>query len=185
MMGASFPFLQRAVQTSRAHLGRRVGWLQAANIIGATVGAILVGSIFLDILGTSWTLRLLVVLGATFLVLWARLLFKSRARKLGYFGAVAVTIFPMMSIPSGPVLWARLHGSHPDMTISTEDGSGVSFHKNDKEDFSSTTFVFVNGLGRSWIPYFHINSIHSQLGIVPAILHPAPKEIAVIGLGSG
>jgi spermidine synthase len=45
--------------------------------------------------------------------------------------------------------------------------------------------VFVNGLGQSWIPYTRVNSVHSQLGVLPVMLHPAPREVAVIGLGSG
>jgi predicted membrane-bound spermidine synthase len=184
MMGASFPFLQRAVHDSQAQLGRRVGWLQAANILGATLGAILVGTVFLHFLGTPWTLRLLFALGGTFLLLWVSL-FQFRFRRAGYIAALAITAFLMWSIPPGPVLWAKLHGSATENTISTEDGSGVSLLKNDAADFSSTTLVYLNGLGQSWIPYYHVNTIHSQLGILPVMLHREPKEVAVIGLGSG
>ena len=45
MMGLSFALLQRAIQTDLAGLGRRVGWLQAANIAGSTLGSILTGEI--------------------------------------------------------------------------------------------------------------------------------------------
>jgi spermidine synthase len=45
--------------------------------------------------------------------------------------------------------------------------------------------VYANGLGQSWIPYYDINVIHSRLGMLPALIHPNPEEIAVIGLGSG
>jgi hypothetical protein len=42
--------------------------------------------------------------------------------------------------------------------------------------------VFVNGVGQSTIPY---GDIHTALGMLPAFLHPAPREVAIIGLGSG
>ena len=42
--------------------------------------------------------------------------------------------------------------------------------------------VTVNGLPHSWIPF---EGIHTLLGAVPALIHPAPVEIAVIGLGLG
>ena len=42
--------------------------------------------------------------------------------------------------------------------------------------------VFVNGLGYSWIPY---GDIHTVLGALPLLVHPDPRDIAVIGLGSG
>ena len=42
--------------------------------------------------------------------------------------------------------------------------------------------VTVNGLPHSWLPY---EGIHTLLGALPALIHPAPKDVAVIGLGSG
>jgi spermidine synthase len=185
MMGASFPFLQRAVHDSPAHLGRRVGWLQAANIFGATMGAILVGNVFLHVLGTSATLRLLTAIGATFLILWATLALRASLRPLGYLSGVIIPLLLIASIPRGPILWAKLHGAPIEHTISTENGAGVSMLKNTDAGFSSTTLVFVNGLGQSWIPYSHVNPVHSQLGILPVMIHPNPKAVAVIGLGSG
>ena len=60
MMGLSFGYLQRAVQTDLGALGRRVGWLQTGNIIGSMAGAMLTGFVLLDLLGSAGTLRLLV-----------------------------------------------------------------------------------------------------------------------------
>jgi hypothetical protein len=40
----------------------------------------------------------------------------------------------------------------------------------------------VNGRSISWIPF---GSIHTVLGAVPALVHPSPTDIAIIGLGSG
>jgi hypothetical protein len=42
--------------------------------------------------------------------------------------------------------------------------------------------VEVGGLPHSWIPY---EGVHTSLGALPAVIHPAPLEVAVIGLGSG
>ena len=55
MMGLSFPFLQKATQTDPAVLGRRVGLLQAANILGCTFGAALTGLGLLAWLGSAGT----------------------------------------------------------------------------------------------------------------------------------
>jgi spermidine synthase len=56
MMGLSFPLLQKTVQKDLAVLGRRVGWLQAANFVGSMLGAMVTGRVRLRFLGTSWTL---------------------------------------------------------------------------------------------------------------------------------
>jgi predicted membrane-bound spermidine synthase len=187
LMGLSFPFLQSAVQNDRDRLGRRTGWLQASNIFGATLGAILVGGVLLGLLGTTGTLRLLIVLGGTFPALLAGLLFPSRSgfRRLTYAAAVISIVLAAWSVPSRGDLWGRLHGTSSSKIISSEDGSGLSVFKNEAEDFSATTWVHSNGLGDSWIPYTQGDPIHSRLGALPALLHPQPVEIAVIGLASG
>jgi spermidine synthase len=66
--------------------------------------------------------------------------------------------------------------------LSAEDGSGVAVIKDAGGDFSRGAWFFVNGLGQSKLPY---GGIHTDLGALPALLHPAPREAAVIGLGSG
>jgi spermidine synthase len=40
----------------------------------------------------------------------------------------------------------------------------------------------VNGQSHSWLPF---GGIHTILGILPVLMHHAPKDVAVIGLGSG
>jgi spermidine synthase len=66
--------------------------------------------------------------------------------------------------------------------LFAEDGTGLSLLKAEGADLSGQVSVFVNGLGQSWIPY---GNVHTVLGALPALIHPSPKAIAVIGLGSG
>jgi len=181
LMGLSFPFLQRAVQTDVRRLGRRVGWLQGANIVGATVGSSLTGLVLLDVLGTAWTLRLLVALGGVFLLrLFA--LGDLRARKGPVLAAAVVTVAAVALSPSSEWLWARLHGTTPERIVFDEDGSGLALLKEETQDGRLRTVVFANGLGQSQLPY---GSYHTVLGALPALVHPRPESVAVIGLGSG
>ena len=85
-------------------------------------------------------------------------------------------------MPGSAVLWAALHGTQPERVLAVEDGSGVSVLKADGPGFEGQTWVFVNGLSQSWIPY---GNIHTVLGALPLLMHPDPKEVAIIGLGSG
>ncbi|HEY7514178.1 MAG TPA: fused MFS/spermidine synthase, partial [Vicinamibacteria bacterium] len=87
LMGASFPFLQSAVHADVGRLGRRVGWLQAANIAGATLGASLTGLVLLQALGTAGTLRVIVALGTVFALAATR---GAAARARTAFAAAAV-----------------------------------------------------------------------------------------------
>jgi spermidine synthase len=179
MMGLSFGHLQRAVQTDLETLGRRVGWLQTANIVGSMLGALLTGLAFLDWLGTAGTLRLLVCCSAVFVFLYGRarrhgLAWRATAAAILFVGAVAY------SIPSGTTLWARLHRAFPRDVIQAEDSSGLAVLKGIAG--RGPTIVFANGLGQSGLPY---GGPHSVLGALPAMVHPHPESVAVIGLGSG
>lgn len=185
LMGVSFPFLQRVVQRDLAVLGRRLGWLQAANIFGSMLGAGLTGWGLLRLLGTAGTLKALVLCGAFFLVLivigarggrrvarWA-----SGAAVAGCALCLLVWFMP------GPApLWGTLHGTTPDRMISAEDESGLSVLKNLSVGFRGETVVYANGLGQSAVPF---PGHHIALGLVPVMLHPDPKQIAIVGLGSG
>ena len=177
MMGLSFALLQRAIQTDLAALGRRVGWLQASNIAGSTLGSIFTGVVLLDVLGTALTLRLLVVLGVVFLVP-ALAGVPPRTRLLAALGAAAVVAMTVRLAPGSAKLWARLHGARIEDVLYAEDGSGLSVIKHE----GAASVVYVNGVGQSELPY---GGFHSVLGALPVLIHPHPDAVALIGLGSG
>jgi spermidine synthase len=180
LMGMSFAFLQQAAQTDLRSLGRRVGWLQAANIAGSTLGAVVTGIALLHWLGSAWTLRLLVVLGGVFLALWVR----ARGRRLpaAVAAAAAVTGAVAALVPGPEALWSKLHGTVPARILFGEDGSGLSVMKDEVEGEDLHTLVVAHGLSQGELPY---GGYHVELGALPVILHPKPEEVLVIGLGSG
>jgi spermidine synthase len=183
LMGLSFPALQRVVQTETGRVGRRVGTLLLANILGSTSGTMLTGWVLLAIAGTAATSRIMVLLSALFAFAAWRLFRREGflARRIApALGACVVVTAAAM--PPGTRLWAELHGTTPDRTIVAEDGSGVSLLKAASPSFGGRVTVFVNGVGQSELPY---GGIHTQLGALPALIHPMPRSAAVIGLGSG
>jgi spermidine synthase len=186
LMGLSFPYLQRAVQTDLSWIGRRVGWLQTANIVGCLLGAVVTGMFALAVLGTAWTLKLIVAASAFFAIAGVRLVYGIKTQSaIGLqIAMVAAALICVWMLPNSALLWARVHGTSPNLVVVGEDGSGVSVLKDVKatSPHGVETSVFVNGLGQSWIPYA---TVHTALGALPAMLHPAPRDVAVIGLGSG
>jgi predicted membrane-bound spermidine synthase len=183
LMGLSFPMLQRVVQNDVSRLGRRVGALLLANILGSTVGTLLTGWVLLDVAGTSVTLRMLVLLSGLFaLAAWRLLPAASRPPHCLAPVLTASAVLCALVVPTGTRLWATLHGVHFERAIVAEDGSGVSLLKGANAKFDDNITVFVNGLGQSWLPY---GGIHTTIGALPALLHPMPRSAAIIGLGSG
>src|SRR4030095_8563143 len=63
LMGFSFPLLQSIVQQEAGNVGRFVGYLQALNIAGASLGALLTTFIAFPLVGSSGVLFFLVTIG--------------------------------------------------------------------------------------------------------------------------
>jgi predicted membrane-bound spermidine synthase len=185
LMGMSFPVLQRAVQVDIATLGRRVGFLQAANIAGSTAGSVVTGLVLLDVLGTAATLRLLGAVGLVFL-LWGSGALTGGEKASGRFARMAgvgIAAGALWLSPGAPALWSRLHGTTAGILFA-EDGSGLSVLKEEEGRTPGTreTVVYVNGIGQSQLPF---GGYHTLLGAFPVLLHPDPRHVVVIGLGSG
>jgi spermidine synthase len=184
LMGVSFPVLQKLVQDNPALLGRRIGWLQTANIAGSMLGALLVGWCLLHWLGSSGTLKLLVLLGGVFLCLAAcHALRRQWTRLVGVAVSIILVSWIAAALPASQELWAKLHGATPGAIIAREGASGLAVLKGNPDGFEKDlVWVFSNGIGQSWLPY---GGVHTQIGLFAVLLHPDPQEVAVVGLGSG
>lgn len=187
LMGFAFPLLQRVVQTDFDRLGRRVGVLMLANIAGAVAGALVTGLLALNMLGTAGTMTSLMAVSAAFAIiaLWTLARFtlattptRIRRWRAAAGAVLAATVVTALVVPRADVLWARLHGAAVSRMVFGEDATGVSVLRVE----SDHVMVFVNGLGQSALPY---GDIHTALGMLPAFIHPAPRKVAIIGLGSG
>jgi spermidine synthase len=174
LMGFSFPVLQRAVQDDPVTCGQKVGVLQAANIAGCVAGSLAVGLGGLSWLGTSGSLRLLLVGGLGFAAtgLWAY-----GARSL--FAPSALLLLALATaLPSNDRLWPSIHGAVSSLTLVAEDATSVGAILPAPNGWQ----VAVNGKRHSWLPF---GGVHTRLGAIPALIHPAPRDVAIIGLGSG
>ncbi len=178
LMGVSFCVLQRAVHTDRHTSGFKVGVLQAANIVGCVAGSLIVGLHLLTRMGTTGTMCVLGATGFGFVVLGIlKFGWRSVFVPLGM-ALAALVVF----MPSQDRLWMRLHGLELGSTpwaFVEEDATGVVAITPEKQ---GTLRLSVDGKGHSWLPF---GSIHSLLGAVPAVVHASPRDVAIIGLGSG
>lgn len=175
VMGLSFPLLQRAVQDDPRTSGYKVGLLQAANIAGCVAGSFAVGLAGVSWLGTTGTLRVLVLAGVAFgLFGVARVGWRSPFPAL-----VAALALAAWAVPGPERLWSRLHGVAAGAGYFDEDAAGlVAITPEGREQWR----VSVNGRSISSLPF---GGTHSELGALPVALHPDPREVAIIGLGSG
>lgn len=175
LLGFYFPLVQKAVQKDDRFVGQRVGSIVVANILGNVAGSLVTGLVLLDTLGTSGSIRLLGALGLGFLVLinprWARAKF-----------TIAITLITLITValfPRNHDLWAALQGVPSDRYfIMNEDSTSVAAITEDEQIGK----LFASGQVQANFPYLHI---HGLLGSIPALLHPNPTNVMIIGLGSG
>jgi len=178
LMGLTFAFIQKAVQTRPEHVGWRVGAIQTSNIAGSILGSLLTGTLLFTLLGTAASFRLLIVAGSAFGVL-AALRSGARRRRGLAVGAVAVSALLASGIPPSDRFWARFHGSPTSAVVLAEDASSIVALQ---QQGPRRAILRVNGTGHSFLPHM---AGHFLLGCVPVLVHPHPEQVLVIGLGTG
>jgi SAM-dependent methyltransferase len=177
LMGLSFPVLQSAVHDDPRTTGRTVGMLQAANIFGCVLGSLVVGLLALGTLGTTATLRGLFAVGLGFCALGAQ-----TSRRRAPFVVLAGVLLALLAwFPSQAAFWLRLHGRPHDDSLADEDTTGVGVIARMPWNREAWNLSF-NGKGQGSLPFFEG---HVVMGAVPALVHPAPTDIAIVGLGTG
>lgn len=179
LLGMSFPVVQKAVQRDLASVGFRVGLVQVGNIAGNAAGSLIGGLVLLHLLGTAGTARVVGALALAMLALWLWLARRggvkdNAGRALAAALAVLVAVFP-----SNTAWWSVIHGVKGAQTaIVGEDRSGVVVLRLTGDQGP----MFITGHAQSQVPFW---PHHYFLGALGPALHPAPKDVLVIGSGSG
>ena len=181
IIGMTFPFVQRAVQQDLASVGARVGWVQLSNILGNAAGSIVTGLVTFHFIGTMGTLLLLAILSLVLLGFWVM---KAQASRPATLALVGLTALIAIAVPSNQSFWSRMHGL-PDNTefAWAEDRSGVAFWRERGEGQGRAPGrFFIMGHGQGFVPFL---DTHTLLGMLGPLLHPDPKRVLIIGVGSG
>jgi hypothetical protein len=152
-----------------------------ANIAGNAAGSIFTGLITLHFLGTAGTLKLLAALSLLLLLGW---LWHGGWRRPVEGGLALASALALLLMPGNAGLWSRMHAEGPgNMVAWAEDRSGVAFFRDSKgADGVAEGPFFIQGFSQGRIPFL---SIHQFLGAVGPLIHPDPKQVLVIGIGSG
>ncbi|MEO0928525.1 MAG: fused MFS/spermidine synthase [Cyanobacteria bacterium J06643_13] len=175
LMGFYFPLVQKAVQQNNGEIGKRVGFIYLASIVGNTLGSLVTGLWLLNFLGTAGSIRLLLVIGISFLLIARSQIIK----KIPVIALIAVSVIATVVFPSNNRLWAALHAVEPNAYFNVvEDSTSIAAIA----ETNGRGKLLASGQMQANFPYLHI---HGLLGSIPALLHPHPEQIMIIGLGSG
>jgi spermidine synthase len=178
LWGASFPL---AIAAGDGDFTRHVSRINAINTIGALAGAIALTLFGIPVLGSRGAQQALVV-AAVISSLW---LLRSRPRHTVV--AIAVAMIAVLIVPAVPgklIAYGRSVNSWDSIKEFLFLGEGA------------TSSIAVT-LGTAGAKQFHVAGkveasdmdidmrLERMLGHVPALLHPHPKSVLIVGVGAG
>ena len=190
LWGASFPLALAAAAAPGEDPGRLVAGVYAANTLGAIAGALGFSIVLIPWIGTAGAERALILLaaaGALFMLAPAIRAKPGAATALvaiatvtsAYFLARGVQPPPPMLIAFGRRIMTSANrakilywgeGINSSIAISQWDDGAVQFHVSGKVEASTESYDM---------------RLQRMLGHLPALLHPNPQSVLVVGFGAG
>lgn len=184
LFGATLPVANKIYISSVGDVGKRVGWLYAANTVGALLGSFAVGFLLIPFMGIVRTNVALAVLNllAGAVVLYGARDYSRRRKWLSYvsvLGFAAVIVVAFMGT-------GRLSRLHIDMvkdadTVFYKEGAASTVSI---VDIGGSRAAFVNGTLVVGSTGGALQTVR-MLAHLPMLLHPDPQEVLVIGFGMG
>ncbi|WP_414663781.1 fused MFS/spermidine synthase [Horticoccus sp. 23ND18S-11] len=185
LWGASFPLALASLASPGADPARLVGRAYAANTLGAIAGAVLASLILIPSLGTQHTQVVLMALAVIAGVLALRL--KPWFEPVTALAGIAVAFVVASTVPAIP--WQLV--AYGRQIASTDYGAHLLYFG---EGMNSSVAVSETAGGAR---FFHVSGkteasslekdmrLQRMLGHIPALLHPNPKSVLIVGCGAG
>ena len=199
-MGAMFPLASKIAGAGRPTAGQAIADAYTVNTVGAVLGAFAGGFALIPMLGLQrgmLVLALVNLLLAAVLVRRSALLTPER-RRVATLGLVALPVLGLVFLPGwdARLLNSGVYVYAPDYERLNEGGRlADDLHRFTllyyKEGISATVavfrgqYLFMRVNGKTDAGDSPDNLTQRLLAHVPLLLHPAPKDVLVIGLGSG
>lgn len=203
LAGVQFPLLVGLLGEGREDAGRHVGYAYAANTLGAIGGSLTGGFVLLPWLTAPGCWRLAAGLalllggGAGLLAQWQA----PRRTAWGTLSALAGAVLWLLLVPLGPTAaWRHQPIGYGRATPPPPTVNGLRDWLNTGRQLVAAEFegreVSVAAVVGNHGDALHVNGksdgsafgdadTQVMLGLLPAMLHPAPTQTLVVGLGTG
>jgi predicted membrane-bound spermidine synthase len=186
MLGSVLPLVCRLAVAADHESGRRVSLIYVSNILGSTVGSLVVGFVVMDHFGLPQVAFQLGILSAASGTLV--LLFATRRDGSFFAGKLAIVPFAIAAIFFSTHFYANLFGR----LIFGPKAAEVGYLAHVVENRSGVIAVTQNGAvmgGGVYDGAFNIDPVNDVNGVLRAyaisLFVPSPKRILMIGLSSG
>jgi spermidine synthase len=205
LWGASFPFALSALASRGEDAARLVSRVYAANTIGAIAGALFFSLVMIPRAGTHASQRVLIVVAMlSALIMFAVIITAPRVSEPGQtatvdrasrsFGlssaavALAVGVFLTVKVPDIPpllVAFGRYMVTWLNQVdiLFTGEGTNSSIAVTKLLSSGATQFHVAGKVQASSLP--QDMRLQRMLGDLPALIHPNPKSVLIVGFGAG
>ncbi len=178
MLGTVLPYLLRMLESRSASTGSTIGNLVAVNTLGAIGGALIAGFVLLPMVGAAGSLLILaaVYFSAVALVMLVR---GERHQRLGAMLPAAVVIV-LVALPTDWATTVYLNPAYNERLIAYEEGSHATAAVIEREGhllIRVNNHYTLGGTGA-------LESERNQ-ALIPMMLHPEPRDIFFLGMGTG
>ncbi len=178
LLGAVLPYLLRLLQPYAGAPGRLIGTLMAVDTIGAITGALVAGFVILPRVGAT---RGMLLLGSVYLLvlamhLLARPGWKRRALAAGVLAGAVVTL----RMPADRLRVVRVQAHRGERLVEVIEGARATAAVLSRDDhllIRVNNHYTLGGTGA-------LESERNQ-ALIPMMLHPAPKRVFFLGMGTG
>jgi len=197
-MGATFPIASQLYSSKLKVLGRSIGNIYSVNTVGAILGSVLAGFVFMPLIGTERTILAGLFLNSAMALL---LLTEAKTARVAQAFSVAILLIATVSM-RGEIFWkpgamdrgilvySKAFEARPELTINEhyEDTDVVYFKEGNNATISvrkGENYMALRTNGK--VDASNRDDMITQLtvGWLPAFYHPNPKNALVIGYGSG
>ena len=189
LWGASFPLALAAAASPGQDPGRLTGRVYAANTAGAIAGALAFSMLLIPWVGSQKSQQILIALsaGAALLMLWPRLWPARRGSIAGVIAGSAIVASLVWLVPETPwkvTAFGRQlpYTTDPGRALYMGEGMNASVAVTEWND--GTRFFHVSGKTEASTEPYDMR-MQRMLGHLPALLHPKPQSVLVVGCGAG
>ena len=178
LFGAQFPVVSRIATEEARSAGRRVGALYAMNIVGSIAGALATGYVFISLIGSQWSFRLLT---GSMIAMGVALVMKRSKLPSSRRCAIAVTVL----VTPADLSW-RIHNDWvtPGEHLAYYEEGATATVMVTKKDDASNGRILVNGSSASNSSEYGL-SVNRVQGSIPFLFETMPRKVFAACFGTG
>ena len=185
-LGSVFPYLLKAAESPGAVPGRIIGHLMGVNTVGAILGSLAAGFIFLGQLGLWWSIKLVCIayLIAGFATLFV-LSGEYRKSKKVTLVLVGALLFAPLLPADFPLVYVKPDKHAKLLGVFEGPATITSVIQSKTEQDKNYLRMYINN------KYSPGGTLPSAMNVqmaqsgIPLMLHPNPKSLFYLGLGTG